>query len=180
MWAKPAGWLTSCIFLHLFPHRTQLPFNNTTKELEAGLQAKPFWSSLVPAAPIPGTFAVFQEPWPEEPWAQPQTWTGPLDGLIYLLGLSTPVCAARDLHRSKDFSTSNCYQSEAVFQGRPGLLREAKSSSPTPNPSFKAGTQTGEWRGVLRNDGGQECGKFSGSLGSQRKEERTGREGGLT
>lgn len=71
------GWPANFIFLHLFPHRTQLPFNNTSKELEAGLQAKPFCSSLILAAQIPGTFAVLQEPWPEGPWAQTQTWTGP-------------------------------------------------------------------------------------------------------
>lgn len=100
LWAKPAGRLTSFIFLHLFPHRTQLPFNNTSKELEAGLQAKPFWSSLVLAAQIPGTFAVFQEPWPERaPGPKPRPGQGLLDGLIFLLGLSTPVYAAGGLHR---------------------------------------------------------------------------------
>lgn len=42
--AKTAGWLTSFIFLHLFPNRTQLLVNNIPKEPETGLQAKPFWS----------------------------------------------------------------------------------------------------------------------------------------
>lgn len=77
LWAKPAGRLTSFIFLHLFPKRTQLLLNNISKELEAGLPGRTILE-LVPAAQIPGTFALFQEPWPEGPRAQPQTWTGPL------------------------------------------------------------------------------------------------------
>lgn len=44
LWAKPAGPLTSFIFFHLFPNRTQFLANDVPKELEAGLQEKPFWS----------------------------------------------------------------------------------------------------------------------------------------
>lgn len=44
LWAKPAYRLTLFIFLNLFPNRTQLLINDIPKELEAGLQEKPFWS----------------------------------------------------------------------------------------------------------------------------------------
>lgn len=44
LWAKPADRLTLFIFLNLFPNRTQLLINDIPKELESGLQEKPFWS----------------------------------------------------------------------------------------------------------------------------------------
>lgn len=54
----PTGWPANFLFLHLFPNRTQLLVNKS-RELEAGLQAKPL--ELVLAAQIPGTFVPSQE-----------------------------------------------------------------------------------------------------------------------
>lgn len=55
----PKGWPANFLFLHLFPNRTQLLVNNKSRELEAGLQAKPL--ELVLAAQIPATFVPSQE-----------------------------------------------------------------------------------------------------------------------
>lgn len=119
-----AGPLTPTL-LHGFPNRTQLLVNNMSKELEAGLQEKPFWSWAWQLRYQGLFFALFQEPW----------WMRTL-GLgkaspIHLPGhrLSASVSAAGGLHRH-DSSPSNCYQGAStlavglvpVFQGHSGQL----------------------------------------------------------